>query len=53
MDDADDAALFRAALESLDPDLWPAKSYLARATWAVLSRAPIADDLHTFQSAQS
>ena len=52
LDDANDTELFRAALDSLHPDLWPAKSYLARATWAALARAPIANALRTFQNAQ-
>lgn len=50
LDDAHDTELFRAALDSLRPELWPAKSYLARSVWSALSRAPIADDLHTFHT---
>ncbi|TMS50907.1 NACHT domain-containing NTPase [Mycobacterium sp. DBP42] len=51
--ESEDAALFRGALDSLDPDAWPAKSYLARSTWAALSRVPIANELHTFQTGRA
>jgi hypothetical protein len=50
--DAEDTALFRAGFDSLEPEAWPAKSYLARSAWAALSRVPIASELHTFQNAK-
>lgn len=50
LDDSEDAQLLEIALEELSEDDWPAKSLLSRAIWPVLTRAPIAEQLRTFDT---